>query len=106
MVALFPCFLGSTQKGYLFCKISLIPLHASAVTHSPGATRGGLQIPAAGVLVALLGDTAERGAEGMLRSAINLCSPSPGGGIKPIPPSSLLGLLTEHQTALESIILV
>lgn len=56
--------------------------------------------------MALLGDTAERGAEGMLRSAINLCSPSPGGGIKPIPPSSLLSLLTEHQTALESIILV
>lgn len=97
MVALFPCFLGSTQKGYLFCKISLIPLHASAVTHSPGATRGGLQIPAAGVLVALLGDTAERGAEGMLRSAINLCSPSPGRGGDKTHPAQLLARLA-HRT--------
>lgn len=97
MVALFPCFLGSTQKGYLFCKISLIPLHASAVTHSPGATRGGLQIPAAGVLVALLGDTAERGAEGMLRSAINLCSPSPGRGWNKTHPAQLLARLA-HRT--------
>lgn len=67
------------------------------MTHSPGATRGGLQIPAAGVLVALLGDTAERGAEGMLRSAINLCSPSPGRGGDKTHPAQLLARLA-HRT--------